>query len=103
MSKYERAGAAVVESESRATAIEIEVMGRWDALALSKRLARYHSFLVQHERERWVVHARTRGCDGETIADAMRAVDDWAAERGVERASCRIDGRPHALDGSGRE
>jgi hypothetical protein len=103
MSKYARAGSAVAESESPATAIEIEVMGRWDALALSEHLLPYRSFLVQHERERWVVHARVPGCRGETLADAVRAIDDWATERGVERASCRIDGRPRGLDGSVRE
>src|SRR5207248_2440216 len=70
MSEYARSGAGVVERERSATAIEIEVMGRWDALALSERLVPYHSFLVQHERERWVVHARTPGCHGETLADA---------------------------------
>jgi hypothetical protein len=103
MSEYARSGAGVVERESSATAIEIEVMGRWDALALSELLVPYHSFLVQHERERWVVHARTPGCHGETLADAVRAIDDWAAARGVERVSCRIDGRPRGLDGSGCE
>ena len=31
---------------------------RRDALRLMERLIRFHSFLVQHTTEHWVVHAR---------------------------------------------
>jgi hypothetical protein len=42
----------VVAEESVGNAVEIDVDGRWDALALSELLVPFHSFLVQHTAER---------------------------------------------------
>ena len=96
MSEYAGSGVGVADRESSAaTAIEIDVDGRWDALALSELLVPYHSFLVQHDDRRWVVHARTPGCHGEGLADALRTIDDWVHERRLGGTSCRIDARPH--------
>jgi hypothetical protein len=92
------------ERRERVTTIEIEVQGRWDALALSELLIPFHSFLVQHDHERWVVHARAPGCHGEPLPEALEAVEDWRAERGPRTAaSCRIDGRPYQLRTESRE
>lgn len=77
---------------SRDTAVEIEVRCRWDALALSEQLIPFHSFLVQHGRERWVVHARSPGCRGEPLDVALAAIDKWRDERATE-APVRVDGR----------
>jgi hypothetical protein len=77
---------------SGADAIEIEVRGRWDALALSEQLIPFHSFLVQHGPEHWVVHARTPGCHGEALDAAIAAIDEWRDERATE-AAVRVDGR----------
>ena len=55
--------------------IEIEVKGRWDALALSELLIPFHSFLVQHGHERWVIHARAPGCRGESLSEALASID----------------------------
>jgi hypothetical protein len=74
-------------------AVEIEVRGRWDALALSEQLIPFHSFLVQHGPERWVVHARSPGSRGEPLADALAAIGEWADESAIE-AAVRIEGRP---------
>jgi hypothetical protein len=75
------------------SAVEIDVDGRWDALALSELLIPFHSFLVQHTTERWVVHARAPGCHGEPLADALRAIEEWQAERRRD-ASVRVPSRP---------
>jgi hypothetical protein len=75
------------------SAVEIDVDGRWDALALSELLIPFHSFLVQHTAERWVVHARAPGCHGEPLAGALSAIAEWQAARRVD-ASGRVDGRP---------
>jgi hypothetical protein len=75
------------------SAVEIDVDGRWDALALSERLIPLHSFLIQHMTERWVVHARAPGCHGEPLADALRAIEEWQGERRVD-ASVRVADRP---------
>jgi hypothetical protein len=102
MSDYSSSGVGLAENNT-AAAIEIDVDGRWDALALSEHLIPFHSFLVQYEAQRWVVHARTPGCHGEDLADALRAIDDWVVERAPDSVSCRIDGRPHQLVGSEQE
>jgi hypothetical protein len=83
-----------IEGEATAeAAVEIDVGGRWDALALSELLIPFHSFLVQRTTERWVVHARAPGCHGESLADALRAIREWRAERRLD-ASVRVAGRP---------
>jgi hypothetical protein len=102
MSEYSGSGVGLAEGDT-AAAIEIEIDGRWDALALSEHLIPFHSFLVQYEAQRWVVHARTPGCHGEDLADALRAIHDWVAERGLESVSCRVRGRAHQLVGSAGE
>jgi hypothetical protein len=84
-------------SESR---VEIDVHGRWDALALSEALSPYHSFLVQLGEERWVVHARVPGCHGEPLEAALGVIDDWADAHGAACPSCRVGGRPYGLSRS---
>jgi hypothetical protein len=85
------------DQREQMTTIEVEVHGRWDALALSELLAPFHSFLVQHGPERWVVHARApSGRDG-PLSDALEALDDWGAERHPSTARCRVGGRPYRL------
>lgn len=79
------------------TTIEIDVQGRWDALALSELLIPFHSFLVQHDHERWVIHARAPGHRGESLSDALAAIDDWRRGRHVGATSCRVGGRPYHL------
>ena len=64
--------------------VEVDVRGRWDALALSELLVPFHSFLVQHTIDRWVVHARAPGCHGEPIADALRTIEKWRLERDMD-------------------
>ena len=76
------APATPIEADTSAEReIEVDVDGRWDALALSELLIPFHSFLVQQTAERWVVHARAPGCHGEPLADALRAIQEWRAER----------------------
>ena len=75
--------------------VEIDVHGRWEALALSEALIPYHSFLVQLGEQRWVVHARAPGCHGEPLEAALGVIDDWAEAREVAGPSCRVGGRPY--------
>jgi hypothetical protein len=88
------------ESEMRESMVEIDVQGRWDALALSEALSSYHSFLVQLGDQRWVVHARAPGCHGEPLEAALGVIDGWAEGRGIAGSSCRVGGRPHELSRS---
>lgn len=102
MREYSSSGVGLAASDT-AAAVEIDVDGRWDALALSEDLIPFHSFLVQYEAQRWVVHARTPGCHGQDLADALRTIENWVAERDLEGVSCRVGGRTHQLVGSERE
>jgi len=65
------------------TTLEIDVNGRWNAVELLRRLACYHSYLVQLDvaGARWLVRARTPGEHGEGIVAALAAIDDWQQER----------------------
>jgi hypothetical protein len=85
------------DQRGRMTTIEVEVDGRWDALALSEALIPFHSFLVQHDQERWVVHARVPGGHGGELPDALEAIEGWRAEQGASVASCRVAGRTYRL------
>ena len=86
----------------RMASLEIEVRSRWDALALSEMLIPYHSYLVQFDCRRWVVHARVPGCHGEPLDGALGKVKDWLADRSLGEASCLIDGQQYKLDATGR-
>lgn len=97
MSEHADAQVGVAEGESRVTSLEIEVHGRWDALALSETLIPYHSFLVQFDRQRWVVHAHVPGYHGEPLGGALAKIEAWLADRRLEEVSCRIAGRPYDL------
>lgn len=77
--------------------VEVEVEGRWDALALSELLTPFRSFLVQRDRERWVVHARVPGPRGESLDEALEAIDEWRLDRSVEEVSYRVEGEPYQL------
>lgn len=98
MSENLDAKVGVAERESRETSLEIEVQGRWDALALSETLIPYHSFLVQFDHQRWVVHARVPACHGGPLDDAVAKIKEWLAGRSIETATCRIGGEPYELD-----
>lgn len=87
------ASPASLADDGLMAAVEVEVRGRWDALALYELLAPFHSFLVQLSADRWVVHASAPGCHGEPLAEALRAIDEWCAERRLD-ASVRVDSQP---------
>ena len=90
MRYHARSNIATADSETASASIEVEIHGRWDALALSEALVPFHSFLVHHEGQRWIVHARTPGCHDESLEEALRTIEDWRVERGLEGAPCRI-------------
>jgi hypothetical protein len=58
--------------------IEVGLESRRDALSLMDALSPFHSFMVQHTRERWVVHAHAPGCHGEPLEDLVATIDHWS-------------------------
>jgi len=71
-------------------AIEVDVRGRWEALALFELLHPFHAYLVQHAGDTWVVHASAPGRQGEPLSKALRAVEHWGAERDLD-PGVRVD------------
>lgn len=72
---------------------EIGVNGRNRALDLMVALIPFHSFLVQHEREHWVVHARVPGCHGETLEDLLSTIERWGSDAGLSELTCVVGDR----------
>ena len=87
------APAPVVADNRVETEVEVNVRNRWDALALSELLVPFHSFLIQHTADRWVVHARTPGSHGEPLLEVLRAIEEWRAERALN-APVRVSPQP---------
>ena len=74
--------------------VEVDIQGRWDAVALSERLVAYRSHLVEFAGERWRVYAATPGYHDEQLPDALSAIEDCLRERRVDDAVVRIEWRP---------
>lgn len=69
--------------------VRIESGSRWDALALTRKLARYHWFLVEPDLEHWDIYVALddgEGCD--RLPDGLRQpLLDWLDERQLERTT----------------
>lgn len=76
--------------------IEIDLEGRWDAVALMQGLGPYHPYLIQFAPEHWLVHAQCPGCHGERLPSALAAIEDSLAARHIERAEVRVDGQTYS-------
>jgi hypothetical protein len=96
-----RATQAQPDQRGGVTRIEIEVKIRWDALRLLNSLIPYHSFLIQHDHDRWIVHARAPGYQGQPLSDALDAICEWRNNRGLRAVPCRIGGRRYELGEKG--
>lgn len=72
-------------------AVQIAVDGRHEAVGLMDALIPFHSFVVQLDREHWVVHARVPGAHGETLDELFATIERWQSRAGVRaRASGRL-------------
>jgi hypothetical protein len=73
--------------------VEVGFAGRWAALDLMITLLPFHSFMVQRDREHWVVHARVPGCHGETLDDLVTTIERSGSDVGLTEFTCSVDGR----------
>jgi hypothetical protein len=68
--------------------LRIESGSRWDALALTRKLARYHWFLVEPDPRRWDVYVVLDDEAREVPPSELRKpLLDWLNERRLERAT----------------
>ena len=70
--------------------VQIGIEGRHEALALMTALIPFHSFVVQHDREHWVVHARVPGCHDETLDDLLATIERWTSGMDVDDFTCVV-------------
>jgi len=68
--------------------LRIESESRWDALALTCKLARYHWFLVEPDSEHWDVYVplADERCD-ELPRDLHERIVDWLNEREINEVA----------------
>jgi hypothetical protein len=68
--------------------IRIESTTRWDALALARKLDRYHWFLVEPDLEHWVVHVSLEDEPTDALPSELREpLLEWLDERRLEQAT----------------
>jgi hypothetical protein len=68
--------------------LRIESDSRWDALALTRKLARYHWFMVEPDLEHWdICVALSDDVRDDVPRDIRKSVLDWLNERHLERAT----------------
>jgi hypothetical protein len=69
--------------------LRIESASRWDALALTRKLAHYHWFMVEPDLEHWDVYVSLedddRG-DGLPLGELRESLLDWLDERRLDAA-----------------
>lgn len=70
--------------------VEVGLEGRHEALALMTALIPFHSFVVQHDLEHWVVHARAPGCHDETLDALLATIERWTSGVDVDDFTCVV-------------
>jgi hypothetical protein len=72
--------------------LEVDVHGRRGVVRLLERLCFSRVYLVQQGPERWVVHAEVPRLRGETLEDAVTAIEELSRAGHLDATSVRIDG-----------
>jgi hypothetical protein len=68
--------------------LRIESGTRWDALALTRKLARYRWFLVEPDFEHWDVYVPLDEQRGDELpADLQQRLAEWLNERDLRSAT----------------
>lgn len=75
MTTTSRKAVATVGHDVAPVTVAIRLEERREALDLMASLTAFHSFIVEHDRQRWVVHARVPGCSGETLDDLVATIE----------------------------
>jgi hypothetical protein len=87
------------DGEVDVAAVEIRIEERHEALALMAALIPFHSFMVQHDREHWVVHARVPGCHGEDFEDLVTVLERWRSRIDFDHPTCALGDRDVGNEG----
>ncbi len=76
--------------------LRIDVADRCAGLELSRRLARFRSYLVQNGRERWYVAVRPAGSPDAVTAEVLGELQAWI-EDGANGCVLHHGGRAYPL------
>lgn len=93
MKNATRTRLGAIDGDVDVAAVEIGLDRRYDALDLMAALIPFHSFMVQQEREHWVVHARVPGCHGENLEDLVTTIERWGSDIDLSEFTCVLGGR----------
>ena len=78
--------------------VRVEACTRWDALALTRKLTRYHWFLIEPDAEHWdICVPLEEHSQGDLPGDLERRVLEWLDERGLSAATIRTETRDFIL------
>jgi len=78
--------------------VQIETPSPWDALALVKKLPRYHWYLVEPSAERWDVCVPLEDPPpGGLPADLRRMIELWLRERDLGAATIHAGAETYEL------
>lgn len=66
------------------TALRIDVVDRYSALDLSRRLSAFRTYLVQNGRESWFVAVDPQGDPDALTAGVLETVQEWVADGGSD-------------------
>jgi hypothetical protein len=72
---------------------------RWDAVELLRRLQALRvarTYMVQNAPEQWLVFARPHR--PAAVPELLSGVERWVADRGLDGASVRLDGRDYRIE-----
>jgi hypothetical protein len=65
--------------------LRVESASRWDALALTRKLARYHWFLVEPDLQHWDVYISVdEGCGDDLSEELREPLLEWLDERQLD-------------------
>lgn len=90
MKSATRTNMGTTGGDSDVATVEIRLACRREALALMAALIPFHSFVVQHGRAHWVVHARVPGCHDETLDDLLATIERWGSGIGLNDLTCLL-------------
>jgi len=68
----------------------IESSSRWDALALVRKLGRFHWFLIEPDTQHWDVHVSLEDRDEELPSELAECVLEWLDERELDSAKVHL-------------
>jgi hypothetical protein len=79
--------------------LHIQTSSQWDALALARRLSRYHWYLLEPGPERWDVCVPIDAAADKLPAQLRAVIELWLNERGLDATTISAGDRSYSFSG----